>query len=202
MENVENIEKSRAYVLYSFIDEASAERVGKPAFSILHSVKVFDALIRRALKEYFGVEAPEGNLIGPANQINGVFYSHASLRRVACIGVSDSPIGVSVQVPFDIYNKDEFMESWLSAGEIEECKKRGFDEDCIFEILTKKKAFKYKYRDTEFDGSKNMDTTKEKLFSLKRLDYDPKSFYLPDKVYYIAATGKAEFIEIPVEELI
>jgi len=221
MENTENI---RAYALYTFLDEASAKRINRPPFSAFHTYFAYNALLRRTLKEYFSVEPPEGNLLSYKGKLGDVFFSFASCRRLLSIAVSDRPIGVSVQVPFDIYHKKEFLKEWLHENEYKALENRfkasgedfekwlsvDFDDqkmnspfdDYFFEFLSKKVAMTKKYRDKELGYYKMIDSTTEPLYTFKRFEYEPEGFYFADKVYYLTVTGKAELIEVPIEEVL
>jgi len=199
----EKDQKPKTYVFYAFVDRETAKSHGIKVYTLVDvytKFLIYTAaynLLRFILKYYFDVNIPECNRphsipsFIKTLRFDGIYFSVSTLERALCVAVSDSPIGVGIQVPFTIVNAEEYAERYFHDNEIAECRKTSFDEETIYYVHSKKVAYRNKYKIPSCN-IKLIDSTEQKLYTLHKDTCNG----VP---YYFAATGKTEFIKMDID---
>ncbi|MDE7213161.1 MAG: hypothetical protein K2N42_01110, partial [Anaeroplasmataceae bacterium] len=159
----------QAYALYTFIDMKTEAKCGVTSNTYTPShlnpvtkYKAKNRFICYAIKRCFNIDIEEKKPMRYINNgrgfIEGFYFSVAECSRVICVCVSRSPIGVSIQVPYSIYDELEYVNHNFSKNEIEEYQKRKYDNETYFYIFGQKLACKKKNNISQ-EEFKNLDST-------------------------------------------
>ncbi|MCM1130967.1 MAG: hypothetical protein NC310_07245 [Roseburia sp.] len=198
----ENI--SKAYALYTFIKMETDVKCGAAANTYSSSypnlytkIKVMNCLVAYAIKYYFDKDIQEKKpmkyLKNGMGFIEGIYFSIAVCTRVLCVCVSQSPIGVSIQLPCSIYDELDYVNHNFSKNEIEEYQKKDYGKETYFYILGKKRAYQIKNKLMN-ENFKMLDSTQE-IYTFHKDTFSKENFIF-------CATGKVKFEKINDEEIL
>ncbi|MDE5546274.1 MAG: hypothetical protein K2I88_02295 [Anaeroplasmataceae bacterium] len=194
----------QAYALYTYIEMKTEAKCGVTSNTYTSShlnpitnYKAKNRFICYAIKRCFSIEIEEKKPMRYINDgrgfIEGFYFSIAECSRVICVCVSRSPIGVSIQVPFSIYDELEYVNHNFNKNEIEEYQKRKYGDETYFYIFGQKRAYQKK-NNISHEGFKNLDSTQEQ-YSIHKENIFEQSF-----IFF--ATGNVEFEKINDEEIL
>lgn len=187
----------KAYVAYTFIDEQTSKELGDRSYTLAPNFRLTRPtrrnLVALALKRFFGVQTQDETVLKSINGcVDGVYFCANKIERAVFVGVSRNPIGVSGQIPFDIYEPEEYVSRYFNAAEIEQCRKTNFADETTYIMFAKKMAFKHKHTERTFGDMTTMDTTEQAVYTLHK-------DYCDGRDYYFVATDTAEFVKIDIE---
>ena len=189
----------KAYVAYTFIDEQTSKELGDRTYTLAPNFRLTRPtrcnLVALALKRFFDVQTQDEQILKSINGcVDGVYFYATTIERAVMVGVSRNPIGVSGQVPFDIYEPEEYVARYFNAAEIEQCRQNGFADETTYIMFAKKLAFKHKHTERTFGDFTTMDTTEQAVYTLHKDHCDGRD-------YYLVATDTAEFVKIDIQSV-
>ncbi|MCM1368572.1 MAG: hypothetical protein NC184_07175 [Roseburia sp.] len=191
--------QEKAYVAYTFIDEQTSKELGDSSYTLAPNFRVTRPtrrnLVELALKRFFDVETQDEDLLkSTSGCVAGVHFCAFVIERAVGVAVSREPIGAAGQVPFDIYEPEEYASRYFNAAEVGECRRSGFADETTYIMLAKKKAFKYKHSERTFGDITTIDTTEQAVYTLHKDRCDGRD-------YYFVATDTAEFVKIDIKSV-
>ena len=198
-EQKDNNKVDKAYVAYTFIDEQTSKELGDRTYTLAPNFRLTRPtrrnMVALALKRFFGVQTQDESLLKSLNGcVDGVYFCATTIERAVIVGVSRNPIGVGGQIPFDIYEPEEYVARYFNAAEVEECRQNAFADETTYIMFAKKMAFKHKHPERTFGDFMTMDTTEQAVYTLHKDHCDGRD-------YYLVATDTAEFVKIDIEEV-
>lgn len=188
------------YVAYTFLDEQTAKDIGIRQYTLapnfVCTVQSRRKLIRLALKRFFGIDVQDDTLPKAINHgcVDGIYFRATCGERFIGVAVSPIPIGVGCQVPFTTEGNEEHATRYFTQNEIEECRRRSFDDETIFTIYSKKAALRNRNPEHKFGPLPQPDTTNAAFTLLKE--------HCNRRDYYLTATDYAEFVKIDIHEVL
>ncbi|MDE5867941.1 MAG: hypothetical protein K2H02_03260 [Anaeroplasmataceae bacterium] len=200
----ENNTLPKAFALYTFIDMETDDKFGatpntysKDYSNPITRHKILKRLIAYAIKRCYGVDIKEKNpmnyIENGRGYIDGIYFSFSLCLRVVCVSVSKYPTGVSMQIPFPIYDELEYAEYNFCKNELEEYQKREFGEYTYYYLMCKKKAYQNKH------GLKNEEN---KTIDFTQGSYTYHTDAFSEGLYIFVATDNTKFEKIDVDVLL
>lgn len=196
-------DNNKTYALYTYISTEIDDKCGATPNTysnfypnLYTKLKVLNQMISYAIKYFYGVELEESKptkcLKEGKGFVEGFYFSTAECGRIIAVSVSKAPTGIQVQIPFPIYDEQEYALFNFSENELKEYHMMKFGEDTYYYIFCQKKAYQKKYQ-LLFKEPKDIDSTQEEYTFYKDSILDTPLIF--------AATGPVEYIRKDIEEI-
>ena len=201
-----NTKIANAIALYTKFTDEFVQRESKNykyGLAMLLKRDIVIALLKYGFKQYFNIDIDPDKFNAQNNfnlkEYEGLHFTSAFGENFVMVAIGNSPSEIGKMTrPLD----DEWQPNndYLHVNEYKQYEQSGYDIDTLYYVWCKKNAYRKLHNIESPTGSafdsdylKDFDSTVGE-YSLLRFDFDRYA-------QYIAVTGKAEFVEAPIEKI-
>lgn len=201
-----NAKPTKAIALYTiFSDEFVQREVKNYKYGLKMLLKrdIVIALLKHGYKQYFNIDIDPDKLNNRTyfklKKYEGLYFTSTFNENWVMIAIGDSPLKIGFSCR-SLYDNWKPIDEYLHVNERKEYEQSGYSDETLCCICAKKGAFR-KLHNIESPSGDPFDSDYYKDFDSTTGEYSLLHFDYNRMAYYLAVTGKAEFIECPIENI-
>lgn len=161
------------------------------------------ALLKYAYKQYFNIDIDPNTLnsstLFKLKKYEGLYFTSKSNENWVIVAISDTPLAIGYSGR-SLYDDWKPTDEYLHVNEHKQYEQSGYSDETLCYVWSKKLAYR-ELHNIESPSGDAFDSEYFKDFDSTTGQYSLHHFDYNRFATYIAVTGKAEFVEVPIDDV-